>query len=847
MKPSNVFGDRLARSPHVQAACTEFEHLLDAGERPVIADFAARVPDSERGELVLELVAIEIAWRARRGEQLALEEYKETLGESFPQLALRIDPDLSPTSDGTRAHARGGAAYLRLAPLQERQRLGRYRLVHRIGLGAFGEVWLADDPELQRSVAIKSPRSDVEFTRDELERFRAEAQRVAQLRHPHIAGVHDVGREGDRPFVVYEFIDGRTLRSILADDTRPPRRTLLRLFCETCEAIEHAHANDIIHRDIKPGNILVDRDQKPHVVDFGMAKMPSADQSIIQPGMICGTPQYMAPEQAAGVSEKVNRLSDVYALGVVLYEMLTGERPFQSTSSDLLRRIREEAPRAPSELTPSLPGELDAVCLKAMARDQANRFQSVESLRFAIEDFLDTEARPAAPATQPSSASPAGRRVDSPLAPPRDATRWWRQHRSAAAAVAVLVAIAVCSIVWFRSDPISELTAASLLQPDPTTQGARGAEPPGASLTGVIQGRVPFEIVTAPAGAEVVVWGLDPYTNEPDPGQRSLMAGVTPGTVELLPGSYLVVVRWPDGTFHEVYRLAPSMYDAKPFYLPHQNYSRLGAGFRWSINAPPPNVTEGMVTVSGIQSFQLGATPDRGIWMDLLQGFERVSDFLVDPHEASWDDTQRVLGRMPLSFEWWNQASPPGDMPALGWWNDAVWYAEKSGKRLLTEVEFEYLASNRGHTSHSWGDDRNPVLPSAIQGVAAETIDVTMDPPGIRNLLTNVGEWTSSVPRPLSTFDGEVLTLSPGGAPNTELHVVRGLIGMPKDSWDLLNPETYVRELATPDWRIRGAAGRQTAGISSRHGFRGARSARPRWEVEDVLRTAVGTPEAPAP
>ncbi len=272
---------------------------------------------------------------------------------------------------------------------------GRYRLLERLGSGNMGVVWRAWDPELKRVVALKLIKEDPGPRT--IERFQREARVAARLRHPGIAAVHDVGQADGRHYITMDFIEGRTFESFLA-----PRRAAKRageraglerleeevlLLAQVAEAVAYAHAQGIVHRDLKPGNVLIDGAGRATVTDFGVAKeLVSRDgTSITIDGQLVGTPAYMSPEQAAGDHERIRAGSDVWALGVILYEVLTGWTPFEGVGHplEILVAVGREEPRRPSARNPQAPVALEAVCLKALEKDPARRY--VDAGSFALE------------------------------------------------------------------------------------------------------------------------------------------------------------------------------------------------------------------------------------------------------------------------------------------------------------------------------------------------------------------------------------------------------------------------------------------------------------------------------
>jgi serine/threonine-protein kinase len=264
---------------------------------------------------------------------------------------------------------------------------GRYAIARAIARGGMAEVFLARDQYLDRSVAVKILFP--EFARDPafVERFRREAQSAAMLNHPNIVGVYDYGQERGSYFIVMEYVEGRSLRDILRDEGPLPAMTAARITAETAAALDFAHRHGVIHRDVKPGNVLITASGQVKVADFGIAANPTdAKQGLTQTGSVIGTATYFSPEQAQGY--QVDGRTDVYALGVVLYEMLTGRAPFigESPVAVAMKHVREQAV-PPSQYVPDLPPDLERIVLKAMAKDLATRYQSAEELRADLVRF----------------------------------------------------------------------------------------------------------------------------------------------------------------------------------------------------------------------------------------------------------------------------------------------------------------------------------------------------------------------------------------------------------------------------------------------------------------------------
>jgi serine/threonine protein kinase len=289
-----------------------------------------------------------------------------------------------PSSDWTETWSRGSLGSL-----------GRFQLRERLGDGGFGQVFLAFDPRLDRNVALKVLKQPHPTERI-MERFFREARAAARLDHPNIVAVHDAGFDEGRCWVAFHFVSGRPL-SWYRDHHRLDPPTAAKILRDLADAVDHAHHMGVLHRDIKPANVLIDDLGRPRLIDFGLARRSDLESSLTHDGAVVGTPAYMSPEQALGFSKQVDERSDVFSLGVIFFEVLSGQRPYSAASrSD----PSEEAPQRPTvpvkpgttpsarAINPTVPAALDRICSRAIAQIPRDRYPSARSLADDLDRWL---------------------------------------------------------------------------------------------------------------------------------------------------------------------------------------------------------------------------------------------------------------------------------------------------------------------------------------------------------------------------------------------------------------------------------------------------------------------------
>jgi serine/threonine protein kinase len=376
--------------------------------------------------------------------------------------------------------------------------IGRYVILQALGAGGMGVVFKARDPQLQRTVAIKVPRFDEPSQATQVARLRflREARAAAAIRHPHVCPIHDVGEQDGIPYVVMAFVEGQSLAERLASSCRfRDCRQAVRLAREIAEALAAVHGHGIIHRDLKPGNILLDGAGHAVLTDFGLSRFEHDAEYLTEEGALTGTPAYMAPEQAR--RGKVDSRSDLFSLGTVLYEICTGERPFQGdTTMAVLTALALDTPPPLAELNPDLPQELADLLMQLLAKDPAQRPRSaqevVERLQ-AVERVLASRRRPA-PKARPARAPRTEDELDSnpptlKLRPPRRSRGRWKRPPARILVGTLAAVAATVAATWLGSSSARSTTDKEQPSARLHRDGKAGAGPDGKA------GRPPLKVV----------------------------------------------------------------------------------------------------------------------------------------------------------------------------------------------------------------------------------------------------------------------------------------------------------------------------------------------------------------
>ncbi len=776
----------------IDQICDLFESEWKKGNQPNISDFLHMQTELPTETLLEELVQIDIHYRKKHGETPNIHEYAQLFPE-FSDALLK----LSALSEITIELEQRQAEQSQTQKANYRQ-FGRYELHKELGHGGFGVVWKAWDTGLKRWVAAKVAR--VSNSREIRRLFHKEAQVMASLSHPNIVRVIDFGIEDNLAYIISDLIDGQNL-SQMTESTQVDMDRVINWIWQTAEGLEHVHNRGIIHRDLKPSNLLLARENRIVITDFGLARDTQSETTILKPGEMMGTPPYMSPEQIQGLP--VDKRTDIYSLGVVLYKLMTGQRPYDGSRSEMHRLILEGKPKHPREINPEIPPSLAEICLKAMARLPQHRYQSLEEMKADLQ------------------AMQAGETViiRRPLLQKLLQDRELLDRRTLLLSAGALGTIGLGGILYKTLWPAP-------LPSQPSDQGNLVTVPipaaPPAKTT------VPVSLTTDPPGAKLVIHPVNYKTGRVQPEHRIVVEEVTPVELELRPGDYLVVAYFDDGRFHEVYRHVRDPQDNSlslgfnHFFSKQEN----GQHLLPRIKIPQGDLGTGMSRIPGMKRFGY-----RPYFQNERFTFYSVPEFFVDQYEFTQGERRGMFPEIEATRdihvfdgEHYPLRSPVGKNYTF---DHFVSYAESLGKRLLTDIEFYYVASNGGTTKYPWGNEipaEADKVGSEISPVGQPEWDRTQHELPVYGLCSGVAEWVDAQP----AYD------IPGKDSEIEILPVQRNYFIIKGGTDrtLQGDFRITEEDRNPRSQITSDRGAVLPGLGSRF----ARSERPRLKPEDFLR-----------
>ncbi len=378
----------------------EFEAAWQAGEHPSLADYLAQIDEPLQAELLAALLPLDVTYCRQRNEPCEADDYSvfgdDAVAIARRELAKATTAELDETiqSDGQSQNV----SHTDSTAGDRVQYFGEYELLSEIARGGMGVVYKARQVKLNRLVALKMILSGQLAGEQELKRFQAEAEAAAKLDHPGLVPIFEIGEHEGRHFIAMAYVEGRSLAAKLRDEGPMLPKEAAQLVRKITDAIHYAHLKGVVHRDLKPGNVLLDTNGEPRVTDFGLAKQVDTDSELTASGQVLGTPSYMPPEQAAGKLSDIGPASDIYSIGAILYACLTGRPPFQGASpTDVILQVLNDTPPAPRTLNRKVDRDLNTIVMKCLDKPIGGRYPKAAYLRGDLDHYLRGEPIQARP------------------------------------------------------------------------------------------------------------------------------------------------------------------------------------------------------------------------------------------------------------------------------------------------------------------------------------------------------------------------------------------------------------------------------------------------------------------
>ncbi|WP_013627838.1 serine/threonine protein kinase [Rubinisphaera brasiliensis] len=667
--------------------CDRFESALRSGLNPQIEEYLKNTQGPDRSTALVQLVMIELQYLFDRGGSPEIEQYFSR----FPGDHAAIE-ELLPYWKELKKAVEKSTSETRLAPPE--RMLGRFELYAKVGSGGFGEVWRAYDPRLKRTVAIKimDPQTT---TVSDLDMARHEASVAAQLNHPNIVSLHEFVDDDEATYLVSEYINGSDLRMFLQQG-RVSQKMAVDICRQIARGLQHAHDQGIVHRDIKPGNILITHEEMPKLTDFGIARWSQADRTISDSRKMIGTVVYMSPEQV--LCSKAKPESDVYSLGVVLFELLTGKPPFTGTPDKIMHGHRSVSAGFSAEDRKRIPRDLQTICLKALHKRVCDRYHSAAEFADDLDRFANGQP-------------PKARRLN------RLQRAWRRVLRRPVQTLVTLASMALF------------LSGLAFLN----------YEPP------VDDGRREITIESTPVGAEVTVERRDDKTFVPQRSNADILMK-TPGKLRLKPGHYRVSgYDRASGQVIQVDRFVPEV-DDRVVRQGTRNLLWLmdGEDMKWPvIEIFPQGTPDSLVLIKGGTVRMVDPANPAAGEQDI-----HVTDFYISSREFSVEDLFKIRPELRKIPEIDYLLGYQGDDPLRPLFRDwALHWAEHYGCRLPSEVEYQYLMQQI-KVPEGW---------QRSHGLRYENAswDYLPQYPAVEGVVTGLAEWTGSYPLSLSPENNE--------------------------------------------------------------------------------------------